>query len=399
MAQFSGLPRAVWWVAGVTLINRMGAMVFPFLVLYFHRSLHMNLELATSIAACWGVGSFAAGPLGGWAADRVDPIRLMVLSMGGAGTMMMLFPWIADARWLTLATFMLALLADLGRPSTMTALARLGGAEHGRNAFALNYLAINIGMSVGPLLGGFLAERNYRWLFWVDGSTSLLAALLLLLSGASCLPREKSDETTDWNIGGAAFRLYAWMSITFWVFMSFFTAGPLFAVKMLHLREHDCGYIWLFNTLVIVFTSLWVNRITEGLRLAGLLALAALCMVGCYLSLWCWPHVGGLILATLFLTVGEMLLFSNANAYVAQVVPSHKVGRAMGINAICVSLALTLSSPTVGYFFSQRTPADLWLTMAGAALLASWGLWRLPSPPRDRLRPYDLSETAAIDSN
>jgi predicted MFS family arabinose efflux permease len=367
-------------VAGATLINRMGAMVFPFLVLYFHRSLRLDLGLATSIAACWGVGSFVAGPLGGWAADRVDPVRLMVISMAGAGTVMLGFPFVGDARTLMVATFGLALLADLSRPSTMTALARLGGPEHGRNAFALNYLAINLGMSIGPLLGGILAERDYRWLFWVDGSTSLLAAVLLWASGAACLPQTKSTDSTDWNIGSAAFRLYLWTSITFWVFMTFFTAGPVFAVEQLHLREHDCGYIWLVNTLLIVFTSLWINRLTEGIRLAGLLSISALCMVACYLTLWLWPSVFGLIGATLFLTVGEMLLFSNANAYVAKVVPGHKMGRAMGVNAVCASVSLTLSAPTVGYFFTRHSPADLWLAMAAVALVGACGFWLLPTP-------------------
>lgn len=381
VAQFSGLPRAVWWVAGATLVNRMGAMVFPFLVLYFHRGLHLNLGVATGIAACWGAGSFVAGPLGGWAADKVDPVRLMVISMGGAGFLMLAFPWVQGPWLLTVATFALAMLADLSRPSTMTALARLGGAEHGRDAFALNYLAINLGMSIGPLLGGILAEHNYRWLFWVDGSTSVLAAALLWMSGAGCEPQPKNADNTDWNIGSAAFRLYFWMSITFWVFMTFFTAGPVFAVEQLHLREHDCGYIWLINTVLIVLTTLWLNRVTEGIRLASLLATSAMCMVACYLTLWIWPSLAGLIGATLFLTVGEMLLFSNANAYVAKVVPSQKMGRAMGVNAVCASLSMTLSAPTVGFFFTRLTPSDLWLAMGAAGLVAAWGFWRLPTPP------------------
>jgi len=380
MSSFRQLPRSVWWVAGATLVNRMGAMVFPFLLLYLNRGLHLELGLATWIAAAWGVGSFLAGPLGGWAADRLDPVRLMALSMGCAGLMMMVFPWVRVPWLLAVATFALALAADLCRPSTLTALARLGGPEHGRNAFALNYLAINLGMSVGPVLGGFLAEWDYRWLFWVDGSTSLVASLLLLLSGAACPPRPVQNLSTDWNIGLAAFRLYFWLGLTFWVFMTFFAAGPVFAVQELHLRERDCGYIWLFNTVLIVFTTLWLNRLTEGIRLPRLLSAAACCMVVCYLSLWFLPSLIGLVIATLFLTLGEMLLFSNANAYAARVVPEHKMGRAMGVNAICVSLAMTLSAPTVGYFFTHFCSAHLWLAMAGVALVATVGFLGLPKP-------------------
>lgn len=360
-------------------------MVFPFLVLYFHKGLLLPLETSASVAACWGLGSFVAGPLGGWASDRVDPIRLMGFSMAGAGLLMTAFPAIQGLPLLVLTTFSLALLADLGRPSTMTALARLGGSEHGRDAFALNYMAINLGMSIGPTLGGFLAEMDYRYLFWVDGGSSVAAAAVLLLSGTRCPEVEKAPgRSVNWNIGRPAFRMYCWLSLFFWSFMTFFAAGPVYAVKWLHLSEHDVGYIWLFNTILIVATNLWVNRLTSAYSLPKLLALGCACQSLCYLTLWFLPDVWGLVGATLWLTIGEMLLFSNANAYVAQMVPAEKMGRAMGVNSLCVSLALISSAPTMGYFFSHHSPAQLWLTMAGAAALAALGMLALPGHKQPR---------------
>lgn len=363
-------------------------MVFPFLVLYFHRGLGLPLETASSVAACWGLGSFISGPLGGWASDRIDPVRLMGLSMAAAGSLMITFPWIRSLPWLILCTFSLALLADLGRPSTMTALARLGGSENGRDAFALNYMAINLGMSIGPTLGGFLAEVDYRYLFWVDGGTSLLAAAVLLLSGTVCPPVERTtDRHVDWNIGQPALRMYFWLILFFWSFMTFFSAGPVYAVKWLRLSEHDVGYIWLFNTLLIVATNLWVNRLTAGFSLPNLLAAGCACQAATYLTLALAPGVTGLMVATLWLTIGEMLLFSNANAYVAQVVPAEKMGRAMGVNALCVSLALITSAPTMGYFFSHHSPIWLWAAMGSAAALAALGMAGLPGHERQREKP------------
>ncbi len=363
-------------------------MVFPFLVLYFHRGLGLPLETASSVAACWGLGSFISGPLGGWASDRIDPVRLMGLSMAAAGSLMITFPWIRSLPWLILCTFSLALLADLGRPSTMTALARLGGSENGRDAFALNYMAINLGMSIGPTLGGFLAEVDYRYLFWVDGGTSLLAAAVLLLSGTVCPPVERTtDRHVDWNIGQPALRMYFWLILFFWSFMTFFSAGPVYAVKWLRLSEHDVGYIWLFNTLLIVATNLWVNRLTAGFSLPNLLAAGCACQAATYLTLALAPGVTGLMVATLWLTIGEMLLFSNANAYVAQVVPAEKMGRAMGVNALCVSLALITSAPTMGYFFSHHSPIWLWAATGSAAALAALGMAGLPGHERQREKP------------
>ena len=121
------LPRSVWCLSGATLINRMGAMVFPFLVLYFHQSLKLDLETATGIAALFGLGSGCAAPLGGWLADRYDAIKVLAWSMGSAGLLLLSFPLLKSSTLLMLGTFGIALLADLSRPSSMTALARLGG--------------------------------------------------------------------------------------------------------------------------------------------------------------------------------------------------------------------------------------------------------------------------------
>lgn len=46
-------------------------------------------------------------------------------------------------------------------------------------SLALVRLAVNLGMSVGPAVGGLLAVRHYRLLFVVDAVTCWVAAALL----------------------------------------------------------------------------------------------------------------------------------------------------------------------------------------------------------------------------
>lgn len=381
LGHLRNLPREIWWIAAASLVNRMGAMVFPFLILYFHRSLGFDLKLASSIAACWGLGSFLSGPLGGWAADRFDCVRLLAASLVTTGALMLVYPLVQQPGVLFVATFGLALVADLARPSNMTALARLGGNQHGRDAFALNYLAVNLGMSIGPVLGGFLAEHDYRWLFWVDGSTSLLAGSLLFLSGVRCPPAAQQKSTPPWHPDRATLQFFLWLALTYWIFMTFFSAAPLQAVEGLKLRERDCGWIWLLNTVLIVTCTMTVTRLTQAVPLQRLLAGASLGLTFCYLCLALVPGYAGLILATLCLTLGEMLLFANSNEFLSRLVPPERIGRAMGCNAMIVSLALTTASPTAGYFFAQQQPNQLWILMAIVAAIVCLGFLSLREPP------------------
>ncbi len=377
-ASMVGLPRAVWWLSGAVLVNRMGAMVFPFLVLYFHRSLKLDLETATGIAACYGIGSGFAAPLGGWLADRYDAIRVLTFSMAAAGIVLLGFPWLRSPYALMPATFAIALLADLSRPSSLTALARLGGEEKSRDAFALNYLAINLGMSVGPLVGGYLAGIDYKWLFWVDGVSSLLACALLTLSGTRSPAPGRDGPRPDWNIGRTGFRAIGWFILALCVFLSFLIATPIYVVEELHHPESMVGWVWLLNTGLIVLTTMQINHWTRNQPLTRQLTLAGLLFAVGYALVLLIPGMPGLLACILLLTVGEMMLFTNVNSYLQKVVAPHKMGRAMAMNSVAFSIALSSSTPMVGYFFSRGMADYLWLALAVGGLLSAWGFHRLP---------------------
>lgn len=355
-------------------------MVFPFLVLYFHRQLGLGLEAATGIAAFYGLGSGIAAPLGGWLADRFDAVKVLAYSMLAAGALMAIFPWFGGKLSLMIGTFGIALLSDLARPSSLTALARLGGSEQSRDAFNLNYLAINLGMSIGPLMGGYLALYDYRYLFWCNSCSCLIAGGMLLASGTSSPAVGASQERPDWNVGKPAFLAVFWTTVALWLFMTFFTATPVYIVEVLHRPESLVGWVWLVNTGVIVLTTVWLNHRTKGRSLSGLLACSALLFALGYGLFLVLPGLAAPIGCMLALTVGEMMLFTNSSAYLQRVVPAHKMGRAMALNSIAFSIGVAGSTPAVGYFFTQHSPELLWATCGIAGLLAAFGFWRLPQP-------------------
>jgi len=49
-----------------------------------------------------------------------------------------------------------------------------------RAAFSLSYLGINLGVSIGPVLAGWLFQNALNWLFWLD-AVSTGAALVILI--------------------------------------------------------------------------------------------------------------------------------------------------------------------------------------------------------------------------
>ena len=66
------------------------------------------------------------------------------------------------------------------RPANGTAVAAYSTESNRTRSYALNRLAINLGWAAGGAMGGYIASIDYELLFWVDGITNIVAALLLL---------------------------------------------------------------------------------------------------------------------------------------------------------------------------------------------------------------------------
>ena len=76
-------------------------------------------------------------------------------------------------------TLALSLVAEAFRPASLTVVADAVPAAQRKTAFAVIRFAINLGMSIGPTVGGLLAATSFRALFYLDGATSIAAGALL----------------------------------------------------------------------------------------------------------------------------------------------------------------------------------------------------------------------------
>ena len=177
-----GLSRESWILAAASLINRAGTMVLPFLMLYLTKELSFTPPQAGLMIGIYGLTALLCAPLNGFLADRFGAWRVMTLSLLSSGLSLWLIP-IAKTKWQVMfAVIVLALTTEAFRPANLAMVGDLAGPQLRKQGFALNRLAVNLGMSIGPALGGFLAVVSFRSLFWVDGATSLAAGVLLWMT-------------------------------------------------------------------------------------------------------------------------------------------------------------------------------------------------------------------------
>src|SRR6056297_3442021 len=166
---FTGLPRKIWMLAIILFVNRSGSMVLFFLALYLTKKLGFSVALAERLLSAYGAGAIAGSYLGGRLSDKIGYSRVQILSLFLGG-----MAYITALAWETalpiaINLFILAVLAESFRPANATNFVKYAPKNLRPRAFAVQRLAINLGIAVGPALGGFIALYNYDYLFWIDG--------------------------------------------------------------------------------------------------------------------------------------------------------------------------------------------------------------------------------------
>ena len=366
-AGLRGLPRTVWIVAATSLVNRAGMMALPFLVLYLTRHLGTSVALAGLAVSAYGLGGIVTGPIAGRLCDRLGPFTVMRASLALTGVILMVIPLAHRFSAVVLLVFVWALVADATRPATMSALNSAASPEQRKAAIALNRLGVNLGMSIGPAVGGFLALVSFPLLFVVDGLTSLAAAgvlsLLLrpedirLVAHASRAAGDRDSEVVPVHLstrspvhpseGGVwrdrtALTFLLAMVLVGLVFTQHQGAMSVYLVRDLHYRESFFGALFAVNTLMIVALEVPLNLAMANWPHRRALILGMVLTAVGFGAMGVTKSVAPLVVTVVIWTFGEMITFPVGPAYLADLAPRGRMGEYMGAFSSTFSLSVII---------------------------------------------------------
>ena len=347
----SGLPREVWYLALVMFINRSGSMVLAFLTLYVNKELGYSEQLAGMVIAVFGVGSILGSLLGGWLTDCVGAIRLQaiafVLNAVGFVALYQLTDYVA----FVVTLFLMSAAGEAFRPANAAAIAEFSPPELHRRAFALNRMAINLGFTIGPAVGGLLATYSFAWLFWIDAATCLMAAAALLFLfrgrkqavhvdavGEIVVPTR--SPWTDWNF--VCFLLLT--VLTFSVFFQLLSTYPLYLTDEYHLEKWHIGMLMGLNTLGVVTCEMLLVHALQNCPPLRVIAWGSFFMCQGMAMLIFGNGFWFASAAVMVWTLGEMLCMPQAMAFVAKYSGKRNRARFLGAYTTCVSASFVIGS-------------------------------------------------------
>jgi MFS family permease len=372
-----GLPSDFWILWSGILVNRIGALAFPFLS-FFLASKGYSENVAALSVSCWGIGGLTATFFGGWSADRVGRKPTLLAGLLLSALAMLTMPWGSSVLLIDLCAFLAGFAFDFQRPAVSAAVADLVSVSDRIRAFGLNYWAINIGASLAPLIGGVLAAISFVFLFMFDALSSLCYFVLILLR-----LREPARHLVSSGSRPSPFAAFSDRRMLLLFLLSSFLTAQFFQaystlplVMRLHgMNAGDYSRAIIANGLTVVILSIPLSRILQRWPAARALALAAAC-VGIGFFLTQFAHTVLQYAGTVFIwTLGEIGVASTAPALISHLSPPTQRGVYQGAYSMSWSLGILLGPALGGWILQSAGGHVLWTGCGIVGCLVAIAFW------------------------
>ena len=373
-------------LSAVMLINRIGAMVLPFMGVYMVAELKFTISQTGVVLSCFGLGAMAGSALGGWLTDKVGHFRVQLTSIILSVPIFFLLPLFKEVWSLAIGVFVLSIITETFRPANSVSISVYAKPENITRSFSLNRMAINLGFSIGPALGGILAAISFKLLFYGNGITALLAGLLFYFyfkdlpvnKNRELLQDAKDEKKIKTGISpwrDRPFIIYSLYCCLYSIcFFQLLSTLPLFYRQVHHLSERNIGLILASNGLVVFALEMLIVQVAERkMRATSVIIAGVFLGAVSFLILLITSGIWVLFLAMFIMSVSEILAMPFMATVTIKRGSTDRKGAYMGFNALSVSSAFVLS-PLIGTFVAEHFGfSALWIGTAIVGIATAFG--------------------------
>ena len=283
-------------------------------------------------------------------------------------------------REITVLMFFVAIVNEAFRPANATAVGNVCPAELRPRGFGLNRLAINVGVTIGPAVGGFLARIDYLYLFWADAITCIFAAGLMWyffrgqeFEMESKVKKDENPIMSPWRDGLFLF-FAALILASGLMFTQLFSTWPVYMRDVYMLLEDKIGLLMALNALFIVFVEMPLIHRIEDFQPMRVVAIGALFLFGGFAILPLGESMLFAAFSVIIWTIGEMLVFPIAISFVANRSTDQNRGKYMGLFTVTHGMAFVLGPVMGTWIYDVMGPTQLWIFAGVLGVISYAGL-------------------------
>lgn len=387
-----------FWVANFTeLFERVAYYgTTAVLAIYLNEQLHFSKELTGWMTGIFGFVVWFLPVLGGTLADRFGFRRslmfaYLVMTIGYFLLGSLSAPWMQTARqalgdkWLVLCILMIPALGPaVVKPCVAGTTARASTENVRSIGFSIYYTVVNIGGMLGPVVAWLVRKPLGLGMENVFRVGALCVFLMFLVTFFFFREPRRSGEQQVASVAAAIknmfivlgnFRFVLFLLIFssfFVVFWQAFISAPLFLRGYVD-PNANTDLVLAIDSLTVICFQILVSFFTRKIRAFTAMTLGLLISSLAWLILAIYPTMLGLVVALVFLALGEITQVSRYYEYISRLAPSGQQGLYMGYAFLPIAIGYFIAGPLGGYllhYFGDvlHRPEQMWWVVSGIGI-------------------------------
>ncbi len=380
-------PKKFWVVVGASFIDRIGGtLLFPFFSLYITWKFNVGMTQAGIVLGTFSAFGLIGSMVGGALTDKFGRKFLIIFGLIFSAVSTLTLGLVNEFAVLIPLAMIIGLFSNFGGPARQAMIADILPEEKRQEGFGILRVVANMSWIIGPILGGFIANRSYFMLFVLDAVFSCIVAVIFY----RYIPETKPETTKEpesilrtFAGYGTALRDYAYVAFLVvsilmgLVYLQMYQSLSVFLRDVHGLTPQTYGFLMTSSAITVILFQFQTTRVIKGRPAFIMMALGTFFymigfgMFGFVTALWLFAA------ALVVITIGEMIVMPTSSALVANYAPEDMRGRYMAVFGLSWTIPATIGPSAAGLILDNYNPYLLWYVAAGISAVTILGFYIL----------------------
>ncbi|MGG3470663.1 MFS transporter [Neobacillus pocheonensis] len=330
----------VWVLLIGTVLSRGSAfMTLPFLSIYLARHIDLSPIIIGLTVGMSSLMATVGGFIGGHLSDRYGRKPIMLSALFTLAIVYYGFTVANSQGWFILLNAINGLCTSFFEPTSQALMADVTDKKIRMKVYSLRYTAMNIGASVGPLVGAYLANSQAKLSFAITGSTYLFYGIILIfllkkfvitkgeqtkkvVSVVDAFGIIKTDKALRYLLFGIILINIGYVQMD--------SNLPQFLEGSVENGIAIFSVLLTINAVMVVFLQMPISHLAEKFSLMQAMAAGSIFIAAGLLG---FSIINGWVMAIfamVLLTLGEILIFPSNSMMMDKLAPDHLRGTYFG---------------------------------------------------------------------
>ena len=393
LRQYGGLRREMYVVFFGRVVTNMGALIWPMLTLILKNKMGMSASEIASLLLLLGCVQLPCMILGGKLADRFPKRNIIIVCDLVTVASYMVCAFLPVSGPMVALMFLAGVFAQMEWPSYDALVADLSSVNDRERAYSLNYLGLNLGLVLAPILGGFLFAEHLNLAFLISSIATFSSTILIFFfikditpvqeeSVSSQYEQAKSDQSI-WKILSKNPLLYLFLfcgGLWSLVYSQFNFLLPL-NLEQIYAEQGAVlfGTLTSVNAVVVIVGTPLLTKWISGLQdVSRLLIGQLLVLIGFSFFVWAQNLLVFYFVAMVIFTLGEIVQTIGQQPYLTRRIPASHRGRFSSFYTIFAGAFQLSGQQVVGQMADTLPMSRVWFCIlcVGAVNLFAYVLLR-----------------------